>query len=368
MNFSDLNISDSLKQAIAIKGFESPSEIQQKVIPVALSGYDLVGKAKTGTGKTAAFAIPLVEKIKSGQGISALVIVPTRELALQVRDEIFSLAKHSRLRVCAVFGGDSINRQIHSLASEPEIIVGTPGRLLDLIERKALSFETAKYLVLDEADKMFDMGFRQDINLIISFFPKNRQTMLFSATMPSDVLELANRHLKHDKKIVDVSEDESPVKEVDQFYVMVGHRQKVDALISFLQKERDAKTLVFCRTKRTVDWLERELYHSGLKALAIHGDKKQNFRTKTIEQYKNGSRSVLIATDIVARGIHVQDIANVVNFDFPEEAETYLHRIGRTARQGKKGRAISFCSNLMELQHLKSISMRNNSEINELPN
>ncbi len=367
MNFSDLNISESLKGAIKRKGFVNPSEIQEKVIPIALSGKDLVGKAKTGTGKTAAFGIPLIEKIKQGHGCSALIVVPTRELALQVKEEISSLATASNIKTIAVFGGQNIQRQAELIRRQPEIIVGTPGRLLDLIERQILHFDKAKFLVLDEADKMFDMGFRDDIKLLVTFFPKERQTMLFSATMSKEVLELANKHLKHDKVMVDVSEDESPVKEIQQFYVMVDHKQKADALIALLAKERDSKTLVFCRTKRTVDWLERQLYRSGIKALAIHGDKKQNHRNKTIELYKNDHRLILIATDIVSRGIHVEDINHVINFDFPEAPETYIHRIGRTARQGKKGIAISFCTNMLELDQLRRIGHKSNAEIKELP-
>lgn len=367
MNFSELNINDSLKAAIKRKGFETPSEIQEKLIPVALAGKDVVGKAKTGTGKTAAFGIPLLEKIRPGDAFSALVVVPTRELAVQVKEEISSLAHGSGMKVVSVYGGEDIRRQAEHLHRHPEIIVGTPGRILDLLERELLHFDRSKFLVLDEADKMFDMGFRQDIAAIVSFFPKDRQTMLFSATMSKEILDLANRHLKHDKEMIDVSEDETPVDQIEQFYVMVGHSQKVDALRMLLEREKHSKTLVFCRTKRTVDWLERQLYRNGIKSLAIHGGKKQNHRNRTIEQYKNDQRLVLIATDLVSRGIHIEDINNVVNFDFPEQMETYIHRIGRTARQGKNGRAISFCSNVMELEQLKRLGHRANCEIKELP-
>ncbi|MDD5163452.1 MAG: DEAD/DEAH box helicase [Candidatus ainarchaeum sp.] len=365
MNFNELNINDNIKKALEKKGFARPSEIQEKAIPAALAGKDIVGKSKTGTGKTAAFAIPLIEKILPGQGFSALVVVPTRELAMQVKEEIASIAIGSHVKSMAVFGGQSINRQLDLLERNPEIIVGTPGRLLDLMSRNAISFRSARFLILDEADKMFDMGFRDDVEKIISSLPRARQTMLFSATMPQEILHLIERNMKHDKIVFDLSMDNAPVQEVEQFYVMVDNRQKIDALQRLLKAE-NSKVLVFCRTKRTVDWLERQLYRRGIRALAIHGDKPQNARNRIIENYKNSRDGILIATDIVARGIHVDDIGSVVNFDFPQETETYLHRIGRTARQGRKGKAISFCSNVMELDNLERTGTRSNSIIQQL--
>ncbi len=365
LNFSELNISDSIKNAVERKGFSKVSEIQEKVIPTALEGRDIVGKSKTGTGKTAAFAIPLVEKIRSGNANSALIVVPTRELARQVKEEIASIAAGSKIRAIAVFGGQNIRRQMDLLRRNPEIIVGTPGRLLDLAQRNALDFRGTKFLVLDEADKMYDMGFRDDVDRIISLLPKERQTMLFSATMPHDILTLIDRHLNENKIVFDLAEDNAPVQEIEQYYVLVDRRQKIDALRKVLSAD-SSKTLVFCRTKRTVDWLERQLSRRGVRALAIHGDKPQNARNRILENFKSSSGKVLIATDIVARGIHVDDIDNVVNFDFPEESETYLHRIGRTARQGRKGRAISFCSNVMELDTLENVGARNNTVIHQL--
>ncbi len=362
MNFNELNINNNIKMALTKKGFVKPSEIQEKVIPSALSGKDIVGKSKTGTGKTAAFAIPLIEHALKGK--TSLIVVPTRELALQVKEEIASIALGS-IKAIAVFGGQNISRQIDLLKRKPEIIVGTPGRLLDLISRKALVLNKTSILVLDEADKMFDMGFRDDVEKIISFLPKERQSMLFSATIPSEILETINRHLKKDRIVFDLSTDNAPVQEIEQFYLMVDHRQKIHALIDFLLSD-DSKTLVFCKTKRTVDWIERQLERKGIHVLAIHGDKKQNARNHIIDEFKKSKNGILIATDVVARGIHVDDIDNVVNFDFPEETETYLHRIGRTARQGRKGRAISFCSNLMEKDSIERVSERNNSVIQQL--
>ncbi|MFH1586771.1 MAG: DEAD/DEAH box helicase [Candidatus Diapherotrites archaeon] len=365
MKFSELNISDNIKDALERKGFSKVSEIQEKVVPAALNGKDIVGKSKTGTGKTSAFAIPLIEKIRSGDASSALIVVPTRELARQVKEEIASIAAGSKIRAIAVFGGQNIRQQMDFLRRNPEIIVGTPGRLLDLAQRNALDFRNTRFLVLDEADKMYDMGFRDDVNRIISLLPKERQTLIFSATMPHDILTLINRHLKEDKIIFDLSEDNAPVQEIEQYYVLVDKRQKIDALRRVLGTD-SSKTLVFCRTKRTVDWLERQLSRRGVNALAIHGDKPQNARNRIIENFKSPRGKILIATDIVARGIHVDDIDNVVNFDFPEESETYLHRIGRTARQGRKGRAISFCSNVMELDTLENVGARNNTVIHQL--
>ena len=362
LDFSGLNIKQTIKHALERKGFKEQSEIQEKVIPTALAGHDIVGKSKTGTGKTAAFAIPLIEKIVPMQGISVLVIVPTRELALQVKEEIASIAFGSHVKAIAVFGGQNISTQAQLLHRKPEIVVGTPGRLLDLMGRKLVSFAHIKYLVLDEADKMFDMGFRDDMERIISTLPKQRQTMLFSATMPEEIKRLVHNYMKHDKVVFDLSEDNSPVEEVDQYYIMVDPRSKIDALQRIIKHE-NSKTLVFCRTKRTVDWLEKQLFRRGIRAIAIHGDKHQGARNRAIDNYKQSRSGILIATDLVARGIHVDDIANVINFDFPQESETYIHRIGRTARQGKKGRAISFCTNVMELQHLERTGARNNCQI-----
>jgi len=393
-----MNIKDSIKKALQRKGFFKASEIQEKVIPAALLGKDVVGKSRTGTGKTAAFAIPLVQKIIPGQGFSAIVIVPTRELASQVKEEIASIASGSHVKTLAVFGGQNIRRQMDFLEREPEIIVGTPGRLIDLLSRGALSLKRSRFLVLDEADKMFDMGFRDDVERIISVLPRERQTMLFSATMPREILGMfdmgfrddveriisvlprerqtmlfsatmpreilgmIDRHMSRNKEIFDLSEDDAPVQEVQQFYLMADRHQKIDSLRKVLVAYK-SKTLVFCRTKRTVDWLERQLSNRGIRALAIHGDKPQNARNRIIDRFKSSSGGVLIATDIVARGIHVDDIGNVINFDFPQETEAYIHRIGRTARQGKQGMAVSLCSNLMELETLKRVGARNNAVI-----
>ncbi|MFH1588195.1 MAG: DEAD/DEAH box helicase [Candidatus Diapherotrites archaeon] len=365
MDFSELNLNENILNALHKKGFLEPSEIQEKVIPKALLGRDIVGKAKTGTGKTAAFAIPILKKTISGQGTTTLVVVPTRELASQVKEEIHSIAIGSRIKSVAVFGGQNIKTQIQLLHRHPEIIVGTPGRLLDLISRKELFLNKIKFLVLDEADKMFDMGFKKDVEKIISFTPKERQTMLFSATMPEEILRLIDRHLKHDMLMFDLSEDNAPVEDVQQFYLMVDKNRKIESLCNILNSD-SSKTLVFCRTKRTVDWLERQLSRQRIHALGIHGDKAQNIRNRIINEFKESKDAILIATDIVARGIHVDDIGIVINFDFSEDSEAYLHRIGRTARQGKKGIAITFCTNLMELKSLKQIASRNNTEIQEL--
>jgi len=364
LNFNELNINDSIKHALQKKGFENASEIQEKVIPSALEGKDIVGKSKTGTGKTAAFAIPLIQRI-SEKNDFALIVVPTRELALQVKEEIASIAFNTSVKTMAVFGGESIRKQIDLLRRKPQIIVGTPGRLLDLIARRVLVLNKTNFLVLDEADKMFDMGFREDVSKIMSFLPREKQTMIFSATMPGDILELIDLHLKKDKIVFDLSTDNAPVQEIEQFYIMVDNKQKLDALHRVLAND-DSKTLVFCRTKRTVDWLERMLSRRRINVLAIHGDKTQSARNKMIEEFKMSKNGILIATDIVARGIHVDDIDNVINFDFPQETENYLHRIGRTARQGRTGRAISFCSNLMEYDVLERIGSRNNTIIQQL--
>lgn len=351
--------------ALERKGFAEATEIQEKVIPVALSGSDVVGKAKTGTGKTAAFGIPIVEMTVPGNAFSSLIIVPTRELARQVKEEIKSISIGSRVKTTAVFGGQRINQQLDLLDKRPEIIVGTPGRILDLVQRRALHLDKAKCLVLDEADRMFDMGFRVDVERIISLLPKKKQTMLFSATMPEEIMSLMDRHLRHDRVFFDLSTDNAPVAEIKQFFVMAGKDRKVSALLKILESD-NSKTLIFCRTKRTVDWLERQLSRRNIRALSIHGDKTQSQRNKIIDIFKQYQNAILIATDIVARGIHVDDIENVINFDCPTEPETYIHRIGRTARQGKKGKAISICSSNQEISNLGRIAERNNSTLYEL--
>ncbi|MFH1240470.1 MAG: DEAD/DEAH box helicase [Candidatus Diapherotrites archaeon] len=365
MKFEELNINKRILNALYNKGFEKVSKVQEMVIPEALLGKDVVGKSQTGTGKTAAFAIPLIEKIKQGERFSALIVVPTRELATQVKEEIREIAIGSHIRAVAVFGGQSLNIQARFLDNGPEIIVGTPGRLLDLSARRMVDFRKTRFLVLDEADKMFDMGFRDDVARIISLLPKERQTLLFSATMPSDVRHLVDRHLKKDKVFFDLSKNNAPVQEVEQFCVMVDQRNKINSLMKVLSNGNQ-KALVFCRTKRTVDWLERQLSKKGVKTLAIHGDKSQNIRTKIIDKFKSSRGGMLIATDVVSRGIHVDDIELVVNFDFPAETETYLHRIGRTARQGRKGKAVSLCTNALEKQMLDSVGRSNNTQIQEL--
>ncbi|MFH0836039.1 MAG: DEAD/DEAH box helicase [Candidatus Micrarchaeota archaeon] len=364
MNFKELGVSSSVQHAVKNKGFVKASEIQEQVIPEALTGRDIVGKARTGTGKTAAFAIPIIELTPPGQRFSALIVVPTRELAKQVEEETNSIAAHSKIKAVAVYGGESINVQIGLLRRNQEIIVGTPGRLLYLISRRVVTLNGIKILVLDEADKMFDMGFRIDIGKIISMTPKDRQTMVFSATIPSEIKHLIDRHMKRDKVVFDLSEDNAPVEDVEQFYVMVDQKRKADQLVSVL-KAHKTKTLVFCRTKRTVDWLERQLNKRRVKTLAIHGDKTQAVRNKMIERFKESVSGILIATDVVARGIHVEDIGLVVNYDFPQESDTYIHRIGRTARQGRKGTAVSFCTSLFELKELQAVARRNNTKIIE---
>jgi ATP-dependent RNA helicase DeaD len=365
MNFDDLQISTAIKQALKRKGFTQPTEVQAKVIPIALQKRDLVGKSRTGTGKTAAFGIPLIQMVHRKKGFQVLIITPTRELARQVKEEISSIAIGSHVKTTAVFGGQNIQKQITLLQRRPEIVVGTPGRILDLINRHKLNLSNTRFLVLDEADIMFDMGFRDEIEKIIKFIPKDRHTMLFSATMPREILRLIDRYLKHDKKMFDLSKDNAPVREVEQFYLVIDHKKKVTVLEKYLKKER-AKTLVFCRTKRTVDWLEKLLSRRRISCFAIHGDKKQNLRNKMIEKFKTTDDGILIATDVVARGIHIDDIQTVINFDFPKERETYVHRIGRTARQGKKGKAISFCSNNQERYLLEKIASKNNTRIKQL--
>ncbi|MBI4043840.1 MAG: DEAD/DEAH box helicase [Candidatus Diapherotrites archaeon] len=367
MKFEDLKLNNALLAAVHRKGFEKPTEIQEKIIPLALEGRDLIGQARTGTGKTAAFGFPILQRINpASHVIEALVVVPTRELALQVKEELADLARESRVQCMAVFGGQSINVQAQHLQRKPSIVVGTPGRLMDFMRQRVLDFKHLKFLVLDEADKMFDMGFQEDIQMIVSQLPKERQTMLFSATMPEPIRRLAEVHMKQDKEYINVSEDKLTVDEVDQYFIAVDHKQKVSMLSALLKHKNVQRGVVFCRTQRTVDWLSRMLRGKGIRAEAMHGAQRQTQRNRVLDAFKSGRTNILVSTNLVSRGLHIEDITHVINFDFPQEPETYVHRIGRTARQGKRGEAITFCTNLLEVQELKKIEDITGARIKEI--
>lgn len=367
MNFNELKLNTKLAHAVDRKGYMEPSEVQAKAIPVVLDGKDIIVQAQTGTGKTAAFGIPLLEKIApTPVQIQALILTPTRELAVQVHKELSELAHGQGIFCLAVYGGASINIQHSELRRGQHIIIATPGRLMDMMRRGWISLNSLKYAVLDEADKMFDMGFRDDIDFILSKCPKERQTMLFSATIPHEIMALANKHLKHDKVFLNISQDNVAVDEIDQFFVKVDPKKRVSTVADLIKGRKMDKCLVFCRTQRTADWLSRELFRRGIRSRSIHGGLPQNARQRVLDDFRSDRTGVLIATDLLARGMDIKDISHIINFDFPKERETYVHRIGRTARFGKGGEAITFCTNVLELEELERIQDHIRAEIPEL--
>jgi len=355
-SFLDLGLSQSSLNAIEKLGFTEPSPIQSSAIPKLLKGHDLIGQAQTGTGKTAAFGIPILESLTSHNNfISALVLCPTRELALQVSKELQKLVGDRHfIRILAVFGGDSIQKQIKSLRDGVDIVVGTPGRIKDLMSRKILVLDQVKMAVMDEADEMLNMGFRDDMEEILSTIPSSRQTVLFSATMPPAIMELAKRYLKkplHSKVTGDVVTNAS----IEQSYYEVSMHDK-PRLISCLVRQFGMKSvIVFTNTKKAADETVQTLRRAGLKSDAIHGDLGQSQRNQVLNSFRSGSLGVLVATDVAARGIDVSNVDAVFNYDIPMDREGYVHRIGRTGRAGKTGKAISFVSSSGDLRKIRGI-------------
>ena len=366
MRFSDMNLPPAVQQGLRELNYIYPTPIQAETIPHILSGRNVLGQAKTGTGKTAAFGIPLFTHVNATiRKPQALIVVPTRELALQVRDELENIGKHTHTRVLAVFGGASMNMQAEGLHTGPGIIVGTPGRLMDFMRRGTLDLSHVRFAVLDEADKMLDMGFKDDIETIFSQLPYERQALLFSATMPPEIKSLAKKYL-HDYKEINLSEDTLTVEGITQYYLNVDPRERVTMLLGLIQHFNITKGIVFCSTKRTVDWLARQLHHNGIRVGEIHGDLSQVQRQRNLADFEEGKYSLLLATNIAARGIHIEDITHVINFDFPEENETYVHRIGRTARKGKKGVSITFVTTMGQIRQLKDLEAVMNAKVHEL--
>ena len=338
--FADLGLSDDILKAMDDLGFKHPTKIQAELIPLALTEVDILGQAKTGTGKTAAFALPLLELIEPGDSMCAIILAPTRELAVQIKQDIEELAPHTGLSVCAIYGGQSINVQADQLRKHPEIIVGTPGRILDMIERGYLSLSQIEFAVLDEVDRMLDIGFRDDIRKILGKCPKDRQTIFVSATFTDEIERLARKFM-HDPVKLEVSAGALTVDLVKQGYVSVEAWDKRRMLGHLLTHEEPALTIVFCRMKRTVDSVVRYLERKGIQAHAIHGDLTQSKRNSVMNKFRSGDLAVLVASDLASRGIDVEGITHVVNFDLPDDPDIYVHRIGRTARAGREGHAWS---------------------------
>ncbi len=343
MRFEELEINSKIIRAVTDMGFEEATPIQAKAISVVLSGVDVIGQAQTGTGKTAAFGIPMLERIDpKDKHLQAIVLCPTRELAIQVADEIRKLAKfmHS-IKVLPIYGGQDIVKQIRSLKSGVQIMIGTPGRVMDHMRRKTVKFNQVKMVVLDEADEMLNMGFREDIETILEKVPEERQTVLFSATMPKPIMEIAGKYQK-DAQTVKVVRKELTVQNIEQYYFEVSPKSKEEVLSRLIDIYNPNLSIIFCNTKRQVDELVSALKGRGYFAEGLHGDMKQQQRDRVMNSFRNGRTDILVATDVAARGIDVDNVDIVFNYDLPQDEEYYVHRIGRTGRAGKNGLAFSF--------------------------
>ncbi|VHI04803.1 DEAD/DEAH box helicase [Streptococcus pyogenes] len=344
MKFTEFNLSQDIQSAVVTAGFEKASPIQEMTISLALEGKDVIGQAQTGTGKTAAFGLPTLNKIRTNENIiQALAIAPTRELAVQSQEELFRFGREKGVKVRSVYGGSSIEKQIKALKSGAHIVVGTPGRLLDLIKRKALILDHVETLILDEADEMLNMGFLEDIEAIISRVPADRQTLLFSATMPAPIKQIGVKFMK-DPEHVQIKNKELTNVNVDQYYVRVKEQEKFDTMTRLMDVNQPELSIVFGRTKRRVDEITRGLKLRGFRAEGIHGDLDQNKRLRVIRDFKNDQIDILVATDVAARGLDISGVTHVYNYDITQDPESYVHRIGRTGRAGKSGESITFVS------------------------
>ena len=349
MTFKELNISEPILKALANKKYENPTPIQEKAIPTALKGGDLLGIAQTGTGKTAAFAIPIIQQLEEApfsgrrREIKALILTPTRELAIQIGESFWDYSQYTSLQQAVIFGGVNQKPQVDKLRHGVDILVATPGRLLDLINQKHISLEHVRHFVLDEADRMLDMGFIHDIKRLLPMLPKQKQTLFFSATMPSEISKLSRSILQNPVtvRIVPVS---SATEMIEQHLYFVERQKKNQLLISLLREDLNKSVLIFSRTKRGADKIARILNNSRIECEAIHGNKSQVARQRALSNFKSGRTRVIVATDIAARGIDIANLELVINYDLPDVAETYVHRIGRTGRAGQRGTALSFYS------------------------
>ncbi|MFD0674296.1 DEAD/DEAH box helicase [Cohnella sp. GCM10027633] len=364
--FAEFGLEPDVLQAISEMGFEEATPIQAKAIPVAISGRDMIGQAQTGTGKTAAFGIPLISRIAVNEDrIVSLIMAPTRELAIQVAEEIEKLGRFKGIRSLAIYGGQDISRQIRSLKRKPQIIIGTPGRLLDHINRKTIRLDDVRTVVLDEADEMLDMGFMEDIQSILKLVPEERQTLLFSATMPTNIQRLAQQFLRNPEHISVIPKQVSAPL-IQQFYIEVQERMKFDGLCRLLDMEPPELAIIFGRTKRRVAELSEALMKRGYACDGLHGDLSQNQRDTVMRKFRDGSIDVLVATDVAARGLDVSGVTHVINFDLPQDPESYVHRIGRTGRAGKEGTSWSFVTP-RETDHLHFIEKITRHKIAKKP-
>jgi len=340
--FAELGLGPQSLSAVQRIGFEEPSEIQQKFIPAALSGRDCVGLARTGTGKTVAFLLPIFEQFFKDKTTRALVLAPTRELAAQISDESRKLSGDYLPWATAVYGGTPINRQIKNLSANPEIVVATPGRLIDHSKRRTIDFGDFPIVVLDEVDRMFDMGFRKDISSILRQCTNRTQTLFLSATMPPDIMRLADRFLRNPTRTSAIQDDSPSVETLDQRYFAVSQHRKLFLLIEVLEREKPKLGLIFTRTKRGAEKLGTELKRRGYKAMHIHGDLTQGRRQRAMDSFREGKIQLLVATDVMGRGIDVPGVSHVINYDIPENPKDYLHRVGRSGRMNAPGKAFTF--------------------------
>lgn len=366
-NFNELEIKEEIKRAVADLGYENPSPIQARAIPTMLEGNDVIGQAQTGTGKTAAFSIPILEKIDvSDKKVQAIILCPTRELAIQVSEEIKKLSSHMRgLRTLPVYGGQPIQRQIKALKSGVQVVIGTPGRVIDHINRKTLKLSNIKMVVLDEADEMLDMGFREDIETILTNVPEERQTALFSATMPKSILDLTKKY-QNDPVHIKVVRKELTVSNIKQFYIETRNSNRLEVLTRVVDVYDPKLTVIFTNTKKGADELVSNLQARGYSADSLHGDMKQAQRDIVMEKFRASTIDILVATDVAARGIDIDDVECVINYDLPQDEEYYVHRIGRTGRAGREGIAFSFAFG-RDMRRLRDIERYTKSKIEKHP-
>ncbi len=350
MTFAQLNMNQTLLHAITKSGYTVPTAIQAGAIPHILNGKDMLGSAQTGTGKTAAFALPIIQRMQENSMVisrrkhpRALVLAPTRELALQIKESFQTYAKYSGIKTVAIFGGVPKRQQIQSIKRGVDVVVATPGRLLDLLAMKILTLDAIEYYVLDEADRMLDMGFIPDVEKITAKISLPHQTMLFSATLPASIIKLSKAMLDNPVRI-EVAKDNTPLETIQQSVFYINKNDKTSLLRDILLDASMKNALVFVRTKQGANRLTKAMQHAGIDADAIHGNKTQSQRQHALDRFKQGKTRVLIATDVASRGIDINDLSHVINYDMPETADTYVHRIGRTARAGREGRSVSFCS------------------------
>ena len=355
VRFEEMGLSEEIQKAVRYMGFEEASPIQAKAIPAMISGIDLIGQAQTGTGKTAAFGIPILEKVDPKlKKLQAIVLCPTRELAIQVADEIRNLSRYMHgIKVLPIYGGQDIVKQIRSLKSGTQIVIGTPGRVMDHMRRKTMKMDFVHTVVLDEADEMLNMGFREDIEFVLSGVPEERQTVLFSATMPKPIMEITKK-FQDNAKVIKVTKKELTVPNIEQYYYDVKPKKKEEVLSRLLDIYSPRLSVVFCNTKKQVDLLVNALLGRGYFAAGLHGDMKQEQRDRVMQGFRTGKTEILVATDVAARGIDVDEVEAVFNYDLPQDDEYYVHRIGRTGRAGREGRAFSFVSG-KEVYKLKEI-------------